>query len=163
MDLHKAARDPWVWGQTALMLLIALAAPIMPRHINLGRVDFILNRVDPPWIRGLGGLIMLAGALVLGWGVRSLGRNLTPGTEPLPQAELVTGGVYQHVRHPIYAGVVLLLSGYTLAWSNWTLALIVGFLALQYFNAKARVEERWLRQRFPEYESYARRVRRRIL
>jgi protein-S-isoprenylcysteine O-methyltransferase Ste14 len=151
MDLVKAARDPWVWGQTALMLLVAVAAPLVP------------HRVDPPWIRWLGAGIMAAGAWLLVWGFRSLGRNITPGTEPLPNAELVTSGAYQHLRHPIYGGLVLLLTGYTLAWSNWTLALVVGVVALQYFQAKARAEERWLVQRFPAYEDYMRHVRRRVL
>lgn len=163
MDLVKAARDPWVWGQTALMLLVVVAAPLVPRHIDLGQANFMLNRVDPTWIRWFGGVILAAGALVLAWGVRSLGRNITPGTEPLPNAELISSGAYQHVRHPIYAGLVLLLSGYTLAWSNWTMALLVGLVALQYFQAKARAEERWLVRRFPEYEGYMRHVRRRVL
>jgi protein-S-isoprenylcysteine O-methyltransferase Ste14 len=163
MDLAKAARDPWVWGQTALMLLIAIAAPLLPRHINLGEADYLLNRVDPPRIRWLGGVIVVAGVLLLAWGARSLGRNLTPGIEPLANAELVTSGAYAHVRHPIYTGVILTLTGYTLAWSNWTLALVFGGVALLYFRAKARAEERWLVQRFPAYERYMRRVHRRVL
>lgn len=163
MDLAKAMRDPWVWGQTALMLLIGLAAPLLPRYINLGAADFALNRVDPAWIRWIGGGILAAGAGVLAWGVRSLGRNITPGVEPLARGELVTSGAYNHVRHPIYTGVVLLLAGYTLAWSNWTLALVFGWIALQYFQAKARAEERWLLQRFPAYQSYMRQVQRRVL
>ena len=163
MDLAKAARDPWVWGQTALFLLIGLAAPLLPRHVNLGEADFLLNRIDPDWIRWLGVAVMTAGAAVVAWGVRSLGRNLTPGTEPLPGAELITTGAYAHVRHPIYAGGVLLLAGYTLAWSNWTLGLVVGVIALQYFQAKARAEERWLVERFPAYKAYMRHVPRRVL
>jgi protein-S-isoprenylcysteine O-methyltransferase Ste14 len=163
MDLAKAARDPWVWGQTALMLLVGLAAPLLPRYINLGEADFMLNRVDPLWIRWLGGIIGLTGAIQVVRGIRSLGRNVTPGTEPLPGAELITTGAYAHVRHPIYAGLVLVLAGYTLAWSNWTLALIVGWIALQFFNAKARAEERWLIERFPAYEDYMRHVHRRVL
>jgi protein-S-isoprenylcysteine O-methyltransferase Ste14 len=163
MDLRKAVRDPWVWGQTILMLVILLATPLVPRYINLGDADFMLNRVDPPWIRWLGGLIMAGGLSLLIWGVRSLGRNITPGTEPLATSELVTSGAYAHARHPIYTGAVLGLTGYTLAWSNWTLALVVGFVALQYFTAKARAEERWLVRRFPAYEGYMRHVRRRVL
>lgn len=163
MDLAKAARDPWVWGQTALLLLIGVAAPLLPRYVNLGDADFMLNRVDPVWIRWIGGLIIVAGLIKLAQGVRSLGRNLTPGTEPLADAELITTGAYAHSRHPIYAGLVLVLTGYTLAWSNWTLALIVGGIALQYFNAKARAEERWLLERFPDYKRYMQRVHRRVL
>jgi protein-S-isoprenylcysteine O-methyltransferase Ste14 len=163
MDLAKAARDPWVWGQTALFILIGLAAPLLPRHINLGAADSFLNRIDPDWIRWLGAAVMTAGALVVVWGARSLGRNLTPGTEPLPEAELITTGAYAHVRHPIYAGVVLLVAGYTTAWSNWTLGLVVGFIALLYFRAKAGAEERWLMKRFPAYRTYMRHVARRVL
>jgi protein-S-isoprenylcysteine O-methyltransferase Ste14 len=163
MDLRKAARDPWVWGQTILMLVVLFAAPLVPRQINLGAADFMLNRVDPPWVRGLGGIIVASGAAVLIWGVRSLGHNITPGIEPLATGELVTSGAYAHTRHPIYTGVVLLLTGYTLAWSNWTLALVVGFVTFQYFNAKAKAEERWMLQRFAGYASYLRHVPRRIL
>jgi protein-S-isoprenylcysteine O-methyltransferase Ste14 len=163
MDLHKAAHDPWVWGQTGLILLVLLAAPLLPRFVNLGDADFLLNRIDPPWIRWLGGILATAGMAMAVWGIRSLGRNLTPGTEPLPAAQLVTTGAYGHVRHPIYTGVVLLLTGYTLSWSNWTLAVIVALLARLFFEGKARVEERWLTERFPAYQSYIRHVQRRVL
>ena len=84
MDLAKAARDPWVWGQTVLFLLVGLAAPLLPRYVNLGAADFLLNRVDPaldPLARP--GPDRRRAGLVALWGMRSLGSNLTPGTEPL--------------------------------------------------------------------------------
>ena len=163
MDLSNAARDPWVWGQFALLGLVALLAPLMARFVSLGDADYALNRVDPTWIRAPGGALAALGIALAVWGVRSLGPSLTPGTEPLQGAPLATAGAYAHARHPIYAGMVLLLAGYTLAWSNWTLALIVGIVALQFFDAKARVEERWLVERYPEYQRYAFHVRRRVL
>jgi protein-S-isoprenylcysteine O-methyltransferase Ste14 len=163
MDLRRAVRDPWVWGQLALFLLIGLLAPLLPRYVSLGELDPMLNRIDPASIRRLGWVMIAAGAAIAVWGLRSLGRSLTPATEPLPGAPLVTTGAYAHARHPIYTGVVLLLAGYTLVWSNWTLALVLGFLALRYFDAKARVEERWLLARHPLYEAYMRHVPRRVL
>ncbi len=163
MDLVKAARDPWVWAQVALLALVGLIAPLMPRYLSLGDIDPTFNRVAPDWIRWLGGPLVLAGLTAAAWGVWSLGRNLTPGTEPLPDAALVTDGAYAHVRHPIYAGLVLLLAGYTLAWSNWTLALLVGLAARAFFNGKAKTEERWLVKRHPLYATYMRQVPRRVL
>lgn len=163
MDLHKAARDPWVWGQLALIGLVAGLAPLLPRYVNLGQADYALNRIDPVWIRVLGGALALAGVGLSVWGAQSLGPSLTPGTEPLPGAPLVTAGAYAHMRHPIYAGIVLVLAGYTMAWSNWTVALVVGVVSLQYFDAKARAEERWLVERYPAYQRYAVQVRRRLL
>jgi protein-S-isoprenylcysteine O-methyltransferase Ste14 len=163
MDLHKAVRDRWVWGQTILMLVILVAAPLLPRYVNLGDADFLLNRVDPVWIRWLGAILIATGAGLAVWGVRSLGPSLTPGIEPLPTGTLITTGPYAHVRHPIYTGVVLLLTGYALSWSNWTMAVLVALLTRSYFQAKAKAEERWLMRRFPEYQSYMRYVQRRVL
>jgi protein-S-isoprenylcysteine O-methyltransferase Ste14 len=163
MDLHKATRDPWVWGQLALFALIGLGAPLLPRYLSLGDLDPMLNRVDPDRIRWLGASLIAAGLALAAWGVRSLGRSLTPGTEPLPGAPLVTSGAYALVRHPIYAGIVIGLAGYTLAWSNWTLALLAGLLARAYLNGKAKAEERWLVRRYPTYEAYMGQVPRRVL
>jgi protein-S-isoprenylcysteine O-methyltransferase Ste14 len=161
--MAKALRDPWVWGQLALFLVVGLWAPLVPRHVSLGELDPLVNRVDPDRIRWLGAPLLAAGLALVSWGVRSLGRSLTPGTEPLPGAPLVTSGAYAHVRHPIYGGIVLALTGYTLAWSNWTLALLVGLLARGYFGGKAKAEERWLVRRYPSYEAYMRQVPRRVL
>ena len=163
MDMDKAVRDPWVWGQMALFLLVGLAAPLLPRYVSLGGIDPVINRVDPDWIRWLGAPLIVGGIGLALWGVRTLGPSLTPGTEPLPGAQLVTSGSYRHVRHPIYGGVVLALTGYTLVWSSWTLALVVGLLVRTYFNGKAKAEERWLVQRYPTYEAYMRQVPRRVL
>jgi protein-S-isoprenylcysteine O-methyltransferase Ste14 len=163
MELGKAVRDPWVWGQMGLVLLVAIGAPLVPRHINLGAADFMLNRVDPTWIRSLAVVPLVGGVLLMAWSARSLGRNLTPGTEPIANADLITQGPYAHLRHPMYAGAVLLLAGYTLAWSNWTLALLVGLVARAYFTSKAKAEEKRLLRRFPDYRSYMAHVSRRLL
>ena len=161
--MAKAARDPWVWGQVALITVVGVVAPLLPRYVSLGDVDPAINRVDPDWIRWLGAPLVAAGLATAAWGARSLGRSLTVGTEPLADAPLVTSGAYVHSRHPIYAGIVLLIAGYTLAWSNWTLALLLGLLARWYFSGKAKAEERWLRRRYPLYEAYMRQVPRRVL
>jgi protein-S-isoprenylcysteine O-methyltransferase Ste14 len=163
MDLQKALRDPWVWGQTVIMIGVFFGAPVLPRYINLGSADFMLNRIDPNRIRWIGGALIVLGLVVAIWAVLSLGRSLTPGIEPLPNGQLVTSGAYAHVRHPIYTGLVLLLTGYTLAWSNWTQALLVGGIAVIYFNAKAGAEEAWLLDRYPGYRAYMRYVPRKIL
>ena len=49
--------------------------------------------------------------------------------------------------------------GWALVWQSWP-ALLAGLALAPLFDGKARLEERWLRQQFPEYATYARRVRR---
>ena len=48
---------------------------------------------------------------------------------------------------------------WALLWLSWP-AFVAALLLLPLLNAKARKEERWLREQFPEYEAYERRMRR---
>ena len=146
MDLGRTMRDPWVWGQVALMAaVLALSGPLA-RHLP-GRAD--------GWARWAGFSFLALGLSVMVRGALDLGRNLTPETEPLPEGRLVTRGIYEFVRHPIYLGLCFVLAAVPLLARNWLVALGAFGVALGYFEAKARVEERKLRVRFPRYREYA--------
>jgi protein-S-isoprenylcysteine O-methyltransferase Ste14 len=156
MDLRRATRDPWVLGQLVLLAVIALGAPRIPRRLPFAAPG-------PAFMQGLGAVMLFCGTVLALWSARTLGRSLTPGTEPLAGARLVTTGPYRYVRHPIYLGLVLLCTGYTLLWANLSVALAVGAVVWLYFEGKARAEERWLVERYPDYKEYMRRVRRRVI
>ena len=122
--------------------------------------------VAGPWWRGqwtgmatpaIGGSLVLAGAWLGIAGVRLLGLNRTPFPEPKPGSHLVTTGIYARVRHPLYASVISLGFGWALLWRSGP-ALTLAAAQIVFFYAKARLEERLLRQRFAEYADYSRRV-----
>jgi len=111
-------------------------------------------------------IILAIGAFVLAavfglLGAVALGRNLTPFPKPGQRVTLVRHGIYGLVRHPLYTSVMLASLGWTLIWASGPALALTVVLGL-FFNAKAAREERWLRERFPEYQDYARRVRRLI-
>lgn len=157
MEMGRAARDPWVWGQLLLLLLVGMGVPLLTR-INLGPLDPILGRMDPVALRRVGWLAVAAGIGLMVWGAKSLGPGLTPSIEPPAESRLITTGPYARIRHPIYSGLILALGGYTWRLSNWRMALLVIGVASLYFGAKANAEERWLVQRFPDYQGYRQRV-----
>ncbi len=67
--------------------------------------------------------------------------------------ELVTGGPYRLVRHPIYSGILVAGIGTAVALS-W-LWIIAVALADVYFVYSATVEERYLTKQFPDtYPTY---------
>jgi protein-S-isoprenylcysteine O-methyltransferase Ste14 len=99
----------------------------------------------------IGAGIALAGAL-------ALGRNLTPFPKPGEQAQLVRHSIYAVIRHPLYTSVIAGAIGWALVWQSWP-ALLVALSLIPFFPAKARREERWLREKFPEYADYERQVR----
>jgi protein-S-isoprenylcysteine O-methyltransferase Ste14 len=58
----------------------------------------------------------------------------------------------------MYGGGILMAVGWGL-WVHGWLTLAYAVLLIVFVDIKARREERWLRERFPEYAAYARRVR----
>ncbi|MDH5282710.1 MAG: isoprenylcysteine carboxylmethyltransferase family protein [Gemmatimonadota bacterium] len=151
------SRDPWVWGQLILFLLIGFGLPYAAAQVptESALADLLEPRSD--W-RFLGLVVMAAGVAIAAAAVRVMGDNLTPATTPRESGALVTHGIYRHVRHPIYLGVILVLWG--LAWilSTWVMGLVAGGVSLVYFDRKAAVEERKLTARFPEFPAYRDRV-----
>lgn len=106
-----------------------------------------------------GALFLLLSAACGLAGAVSLGRNLTPFPKPSGRTRLVQTGIYRLMRHPLYTAVFCGSVGWALLSGSW-LALLAALGLGPLFDAKARREERWLRQQFPEYSSYERRVRR---
>ena len=71
---------------------------------------------------------------------------------------LATSGPYAYTRNPLYLGSLLIGIGFAVAARSWWVgvALIVIFFAI--YVPVIRDEETFLRQKFPEFEDYARRV-----
>jgi protein-S-isoprenylcysteine O-methyltransferase Ste14 len=102
--------------------------------------------------------LTLAGLTWSVWALQTLATNISI----VPQARgLVTGGPYRWVRHPLYLGELIALSGLALHVGRWPLAAVVlAELGLQMY--RARREESLLSQQIDGYAAYAGRTRRLI-
>lgn len=113
------------------------------------------------WLKGAGVLLALAGAVVVAKAGRALGSGFTPFPKPAEDGQLVDSGPFAVVRHPVYSGGLLFVAGISVALSPWALV-ATGALALVW-ALKARVEERFLRDRYPAYADYCTRTRFRLV
>lgn len=107
--------------------------------------------------------ISLAGAGLTVWGKRRLGRWFS-GTFAIKEGhELVTDGPYAIVRHPIYLGMITILSGGALVVNSLlVLGLALGAAMLLFFHTA--LEEAMFEAHFGEsYREYQRRVPRLLL
>jgi protein-S-isoprenylcysteine O-methyltransferase Ste14 len=88
------------------------------------------------------------------YGLFSLGRSFSPLASPRKKHRLVTTGLYAHIRHPIYGGMVLAalgLAAITRSEGRLALAILLWFIVEQ----KAKFEEAALAQRYgEEYAAY---------
>jgi protein-S-isoprenylcysteine O-methyltransferase Ste14 len=148
MSNHFVQRGGWwVVGQFLLLLAVAI----------LGITDHATSKSLPVFICGL---IFLAASGICGIsGALALGRNLTPFPKPSNKTQLVQHGIYALIRHPLYTSVFCAATGWSLVWQSWP-ALTASLMLCVFFDAKARHEEHWLRQQFPDYVDFEQRVRR---
>jgi protein-S-isoprenylcysteine O-methyltransferase Ste14 len=103
----------------------------------------------------LGGLLMIAGATL---GVAAIGSFRSAGThvEPWkPSLTVVQSGIYRWLRNPMYVGLLMILTGLSLALvSDWMLVLTILAAVVLHYGVVLR-EERYLAAKFgAAYVSY---------
>ena len=105
-----------------------------------------------------GVLLVAAGLGFSVWARIHLGRNWSAEVVVKEDHALIRSGPYQHLRHPIYSGMLLAFLGMALALGEWrglvALALVFASLA-----RKSRTEEAFMRETFPDYADYQRETR----
>jgi protein-S-isoprenylcysteine O-methyltransferase Ste14 len=103
--------------------------------------------IHDPIIQGTGCILLLSGLGFAVWARLHLGRNWGMPMTQKAQPELVTSGPYAYVRHPIYFGILVAMTGTALA-TNPCLFIAWGAMTI-YFAHSARAEEALLTRLFP--------------
>jgi protein-S-isoprenylcysteine O-methyltransferase Ste14 len=106
-------------------------------------------------------IVLGLAAIALGLWVFAYNRpgNFNIRPEPKAGGQLVTGGPYRWMRHPMYVALLLGMAAVTAESHSWVQAGL-WLLLLLVLNFKAALEERLLRQRWPDYATYCQRTRR---
>jgi protein-S-isoprenylcysteine O-methyltransferase Ste14 len=128
------------WSQIARRIRVPLGFLFAVLYFWLAR---------PSWRSiALGAVLVVPGLLI---------RALASGHVRKNEA-LAVSGPYAYTRNPLYLGSLLMGLGFAGAARSWWvgLALIVMFFAI--YIPVIRDEEAFLRQKFPEFEDYMRRV-----
>ena len=73
---------------------------------------------------------------------------------------LAVSGPYSYTRNPLYLGSIVMVVGFALAARNWWIWVSLAILFVLIYVPVIRSEEQFLRSTFPDFESYAARVRR---
>jgi len=71
---------------------------------------------------------------------------------------LATHGPYAYTRNPLYLGSLILAAGFAVAARSWWIAMLMTLMFMAIYLPVIRGEEKYLREHFPEFDAYARRV-----
>jgi protein-S-isoprenylcysteine O-methyltransferase Ste14 len=141
----------------SLVKVAILAAIIVQAAFGIAIVP-IANSPGPIVLAGLA--LYTVGLLTSVTARIQLGRNWSDIEKSYVKQDhaLVEHGLYRYIRHPIYTGDLLLLTGLELALNSWAVA---GALAVAiYVRQQAIREERKLLQTLPGYNDYVGRTSR---
>ncbi|MEI8702423.1 MULTISPECIES: methyltransferase family protein [unclassified Mesorhizobium] len=148
-------RTPWAIAGSALFFV---AAP----GVVAGLLPWLLtDRYRLPWST-LPGLvpvgwvvIVVAAALLLHAFARFALEGLGTPAPVAPTERLVVGGIYRHVRNPMYLAVLSIILGQALLLSSWALVAYATIAAIAMVSFVKLYEEPTLARRYgADYEAY---------
>jgi protein-S-isoprenylcysteine O-methyltransferase Ste14 len=94
-----------------------------------------------------------AGLVIPGLVTRALASGYLQKNE-----QLATGGPYAYTRNPLYIGSLILAAGFAVAARSWWIVAGIILLFFMIYLPVIRAEEAFLRERFPQFDEYAREV-----
>jgi protein-S-isoprenylcysteine O-methyltransferase Ste14 len=137
-------------------LILLLAMTIIPPYCD--RRD--LWTIDGDGARYLGLALFWIGSVVRLIAVFTLGHRFSGLVAIQPDHKLKTDGIYQHVRHPSYTGLLLAMIGWVLVFRS-VIGLALNIILLLLLLGRIDDEEKFLEAEFgDEYRAYRQRTRR---
>lgn len=160
-ERSQMAENVKVWDKVIVAIYtVLLLATFVLAGLDVGRVRW--SQMAVAWqVLGLVGMV-LSGGLIF-WTILTnayLGRMVRIQEDRGHQ--VVTGGPYRFVRHPMYVGIILLFPCMTLFLGSWW-ALVGASLIAMLMVIRTALEDRTLKAELPGYAEYAQRVRYRLL
>ncbi|MFI8454165.1 methyltransferase family protein [Kitasatospora sp. NPDC085464] len=145
-------------GSTRLLLGCYLASALVVVVFDRGSIGRLPLRAS--WF---GVPLVAAGLALRAWGMHTLGAYYTRTLRTVDTQHVVRTGPYRLIRHPGYAGSLLVWIGYALGTGSWAAALVVAGLLFAAYGWRITAEERLLLAALGnEYAEY-RRVTRRLV
>lgn len=145
--------------EIALLVGMFLAMMVLPLlHLATGLFAFA-DYALPEWATWIGALAQIPFVWLFWRSHADLGRNWSPGLEVREDHGLVTSGIYDRIRHPMYAAIWISALAQPLLIHNW----IAGFLVVPAFAAiwfiRVPNEEAMMRARFGDaWDAYCARA-----
>ena len=140
----------------AEFVLVALLSTVgiayfLPFFFNrhLGAFSF------PDMIRYLGMPIYLAGYMIRIDAIRTLKRQFSYYVTIQENHQLITTGIYSLIRHPVYLGTLLAVSGLFLIYPSWYGLFFFVLYAISLFRRISREERLLLKYFGSVYEEYS--------
>jgi protein-S-isoprenylcysteine O-methyltransferase Ste14 len=115
----------------------------------------------PPYISLAGDVLIALGFLLIFFVLKENPFGAST-VQVMEEQTVISTGPYAHLRHPMYAGALVLIVGIPLALGSWWDLLVI-ILTVPALIWRLLDEERFLKRNLPGYSDYTQRVRHRLV
>lgn len=152
---HQAVR-----GQRKMAWSYTVLHPIhIALYILTGGEYFLVKREIVWSVSALGLAMFVISVIVRLTAIRTLDRFWSLHLEIREEHKLITHGIYNHVRHPAYAAIMLEVTSIPLVGNSYYTLCLAAFVYLPILLLRWRLEEREMIEKFGErYVHYVRHV-----
>lgn len=139
-----------------LLVLVVLGGTLIPiLHLTTGGLSFA-NFHPPSWLPATGVALLIPGLWLFWRSHADLGKNWSVTTELREDHTLITSGVYEHIRHPMYAAILLLCLAQPFLIHNWIAGLAGPLSFIPMLLLRRNYEEQMMIDEFGDrYREYA--------
>ena len=123
---------------TRVLIVMTLGATIAAA-LGARSVAPALGMPEP--LRMAGVVVIWLGLALRVWAIAALGSDFRTTVEVEPGQTVVSSGPYRWVRHPSYAGLLLIVAGFGAALGNWLSLAVCVILPLPAILWRVHVEE----------------------
>jgi len=156
-------RDEFSPSVSIALFLLTPFVLVLPYYENKLLISELLPQFDIPLISSVGIGCVLVGAVITFFGRTQLGRFGGPKIVVEEDHKLITKGIYNYIRHPMYLGYLVLFSGFCLSFRSYIITVLIASGLFEVFRRRMNLEERLLEREFgEEYRSYMGRTKRLI-
>lgn len=158
-DLLRERMSPFVQrdqeaSDRTLMKIISIAFVVWLVFMPLDACRFGWSHV-PLWVRWIGAIAIAVSLAIVHWTVLENRYAVVVVRVQRERGQhVITTGPYRFVRHPMYAGAILLFVGTPLLLGSWY-GLIGAAIIMALFCVRITIEERTLRAELEGYTEYA--------
>jgi protein-S-isoprenylcysteine O-methyltransferase Ste14 len=151
----KSFPDKTSLALLSLLFLFVLLFPGIDHGFTISPI------IIPPEIEFIGFIGVIFSLIFITY-VNQVNRYASKGLVIHKDHELITAGPYQHIRHPMYTGFIVMMIGMPIALGSFIAVIGACFFPL-ILVFRIRIEEKMLIDHLPGYKDYMEQVRYRLI
>ena len=141
-----------------IILVISQFIIIIFHFININLFTQRIIQIDENLLDVFGNVFIILGFILIIIAFKDLGKSISPMPKPKDNSKLITTGIYNFIKHPMYYSLIIISLGFLLkSLTLYNLLLSISLLLI--VKIKIDIEEKYLIKKFKNYKSYRERLK----